>query len=159
MDAICFREANIDDDTTIARHFFQLWRDNDVPEASIQVNWLDTTLQFLDNARQTLAYTAFVAEINGEIVGSAGCQLFAGLYPHILAEQQRKYGYIWGVYVEPGYRQQGIAKRLTQMAIAHLQSLNCTRAILHASPSGKPLYNTLGFKKNNEMCLDLVSNS
>jgi ribosomal protein S18 acetylase RimI-like enzyme len=159
MDAICFREANLDDDQTIARHFFQLWRDNNVPEASIQVNWLETTVQFIQNARQTLAYKAFVAEINSEIVASAGCQLFAGLYPHILAEQQRKYGYIWGVYVEVAYRQQGIAKRLTQMAIAHLQSLNCTSAILHASPSGKPLYSSLEFKQSNEMRLDLISHS
>ncbi|BAY10056.1 GNAT family N-acetyltransferase [Calothrix sp. NIES-2098] len=156
MDAIRFREANIDDDTTIARHFFQLWRDNGVPEASMQVNWLETTLAFIDLARQTLAYKAFIAEINSEIVGSVGCQLFAGLYPHVLAEQQRKYGYIWGVYVEEAYRQQGIAKRLTQMAIAHLQSLNCTSAILHASPSGKPLYSNLGFRESNEMRLDLI---
>ncbi len=152
-----FRETNVDDDTTIARHFFQLWRDNDVPEASIQGNWLETTVEFIQNARQTLAYKGFVAEINGEIVGSAGCQLFAGLYPHVLSEQQRKYGYIWGVYVDAGYRQQGIAKRLTQMAIAHLQSLNCTRVILHASPHGKPVYSSLGFRETNEMSLDIVS--
>jgi ribosomal protein S18 acetylase RimI-like enzyme len=159
MDGICFREGNVNDDAAIARHFYQLWRDNNVPESLIQSNWLETTLEFIHNARQTLAYTAFVAEINSEIVGSAGCQLFAGLYPHLLAEQQRKYGYIWGVYVEPAYRQRGIAKRLTQMAIAHLQSLNCTSAILHASPSGKPLYTTLGFKESNEMRLDLISDS
>ena len=159
MDAISFRETNVDDDATIARHFFKLWRDNDVPQASIQANWLEITVEFIHNARHTLAYKGFVAEINGEIVGSVGCQLFAGLYPHVLSEQQRKYGYIWGVYVEPEYRQQGIAKRLTKMAIAHLQSLNCTRAILHASPSGKPVYSSLGFKETNEMSLDLVSNS
>jgi ribosomal protein S18 acetylase RimI-like enzyme len=159
MDAIWFRETNVNDDATIARHFFQLWLDNDVPQASIQANWLETTVQFIQNARQTLAYKAFVAEINGEIVGSAGCQLFAGLYPHVLTEQQRKYGYIWGVYVEAEYRQQGIAKRLTQMAIAHLESLNCNRVILHASPAGKPVYSSLGFKATNEMSLDIVSNS
>jgi ribosomal protein S18 acetylase RimI-like enzyme len=157
MDAIRFREANIDDDATIARHFFQLWRDNGVSEASIQADWLETILQFIAHARQTLAYKAFVAEINGEIVASVGCQLFAGLYPHVLTQQQRKYGYIWGVYVEPEYRQQGIAKYLTKMAIAHLQSLNCTNAILHASPAGQPVYSSLGFKASNEMRLDIVS--
>lgn len=159
MDVIRFREANVDDDATIARHFFQLWRDNGVPEASIQANWLETTRQFIAHARETLAYKAFTAEINGEIIASVGCQLFAGLYPHVLAEQQRKYGYIWGVYVEPGYRRQGIAKSLTQMAIAHLQALKCTSVLLHASPSGKPLYSNLGFQASNEMRLDIAFNS
>jgi ribosomal protein S18 acetylase RimI-like enzyme len=143
----------------IARHFFELWRDNDVPETSIHANWQDITQQFIDHARQTLAYKAFIAEINGTIVGSAGCQLFAGLYPLVLTESQRRYGYIWGVYVESGYRRQGIAKQLTQLAIAHLQSLNCTRVILHAAPSGKPLYSRLEFENSNEMRLDLTINS
>jgi ribosomal protein S18 acetylase RimI-like enzyme len=159
MDNIWFREANSNDDATIARHFFQLWRDNEIPETSIQANWREITQQFIENARETLAYKAFIAEIKGEIVGSAGCQLFAGLYPHALNEQQRKYGYIWGVFVESEYRQQGIAQRLTQMAIAHLQSLNCTSVILHASPAGKPLYSKLGFKASNEMRLDITANS
>ncbi|MBD2355214.1 GNAT family N-acetyltransferase [Tolypothrix sp. FACHB-123] len=159
MDAIRFREANIDDNTIIARHFFQLWRDNGVAEASIHSDWREITLVFIEQARQTLAYKAFIAEINSEIVASVSCQLFAGLYPHILAQQQRKYGYIWGVYVEEAYRQQGIAKRLTQMAIAYLQSLSCTSVILHASPAGKPLYSNLGFRESNEMRLDLISPS
>jgi len=55
---------------------------------------------------------AFLAEINGTVVGSASCQLFAGIYPHVLADAHRKYGYIWGVYVELSHRGQGIAKQL-----------------------------------------------
>jgi ribosomal protein S18 acetylase RimI-like enzyme len=154
--AIQFREATQQDDAAIARHFFQLWRDNRVPETRIQSNWLEITVQFIQQARQQLDYCAFLAESEGTIVGSAGCQRFAGLYPQVLTEQQRLYGYIWGVYVEPAYRQQGIAKALTQQTIAHLRSLHCTHAILHASPIGKPLYLGLGFIESNEMRLDLT---
>jgi GNAT superfamily N-acetyltransferase len=57
--------------------------------------------------------------------------------------------------VEPPYRGKGIAKNLTLVAIAHLKSLGCTRAILHASPLGKPVYDSLGFSASNEMRLDL----
>ena len=40
-------------------------------------------------------------------------------------------------------------------AIEYLKSIACTRVILHASPSGKPVYSSLGFSESNEMRLDL----
>lgn len=153
---INIREASSHEDSLIAEHFYQLWQDNDVPIHSIQSDWLDITLQFIERVRRELCYKAFVTEVDGTVVGSASCQLFAGLYPHVLAEQYRKYGYIWGVYVEPPHRGQGLAKKLTIMAIDHLKSLGCTRVILHASPLGKPVYSSLGFSPSNEMRLDLI---
>ena len=150
------REASAEEDSLIARHFYQLWRDNDVPPESIQSDWFEITLRFVEHARQELCYKAFLAEIDGQVVGSAGCQLFAGLYPLALTEQYRKYGYIWGVYVELPYRGQGIAKKLTGMAVDYLKSLGCMRVVLHASPSGKPVYSSLGFLDSNEMRLDLI---
>lgn len=153
---INIREANQQEDSLIATHFYQMWRDNDVPPQFIQSNWLEITVEFIKRARQELYYKAFVAEIDGEIVGSAGCQLFAGLYPQIQAEEYRKYGYIWGVYVEPPYRGQGIAKKLTGMTVDYLKSLGCTRVVLHASPSGKPVYSSVGFSQSNEMRLDMI---
>lgn len=152
---INIREASIKEDSVIAEHFYQLCRDNDVPTHSIQSEWLERTLQFIHHARQELYYKAFVAEIERVVVGSASCQLFSGLYPHILTNDYRKYGYIWGVYVEENYRGQGIGKHLTNRAINHLKELGCTRAILHASPLGKPVYSSLGFSESNEMRLDL----
>lgn len=152
---IYIREASLDEDVLIAEHFYKLWRDNNVPDNSINSNWLETVLQFISYASKELSYKAFLAEVDGLVVGSAGCQLFAGLYPIALADHYRKYGYIWGVYVEPPYRGQGIAKKLTNTTVDYLKSLNCTRAILHASPSGKPVYSSLGFSATNEMGLDL----
>ncbi|MBW4576895.1 MAG: GNAT family N-acetyltransferase [Aphanothece sp. CMT-3BRIN-NPC111] len=150
------REAFPHEDSLIAEHFYQMWLDNEVPANSIKADWLKITLKFIKQARQELAYKAFVALVEEQVVGSASCQIFTGLYPHILQETYRKYGYIWGVYVEPPYRGQGIAKKLTGMAVAHLKSLGCTRAMLHASPSGKPVYSSLGFSQTNEMWLDLI---
>ncbi len=152
---LTIREAQLQEDFLIAKHFYQMWRDNDVPGELIESNWLEITLKFINHVRQELAYKAFVAEVDGNFVGSASCQLFAGLYPHILKQEYRKYAYIWGVYVEPGYRGQGLAKKLMLEATNYLKSLGCTRAILHASPLGKPVYSGLGFSESNEMRLDL----
>ena len=153
---ITIREASQNEDSLIAQHFYQMWMDNDVPDESIRSDWLETTLQFINNARQDLFYQAFIAEVDGVAIGSASCQIFAGLYPQVLAENYRKYGYIWGVYVELAYRGKGIAKQLTNMAIAYLKSLGCTRVILHASPSGRQVYTSLSFFESNEMRLDLI---
>ena len=153
---INIREANQNEDSLIARHFYQMWLDNDVAAESIKSDWQEIILQFIDRARQDLFYQAFIAEVDGVAVGSTSCQIFAGLYPLALVENYRKYGYIWGVYVEPAYRRKGIAGQLTNMAIAYLKSLDCTRVILHASPSGKPVYTFLGFSESNEMRLDLI---
>lgn len=152
---ITIRETTLSEDSLIAQHFYQLWRDNDVPETAIDSNWLDITLNFITQARQELFYQAFVAEVNSVIVGSASCQLFSGLYPNVFTAEYRKFGYIWGVYVEPAYRKQGIAKKLTQSAIAYLKAIGCTRVVLNASPSGKPVYSNLGFVESNAMQLDL----
>lgn len=152
---ISLRETYPHEDTLIAKHFYHLWRDNDVPDGSIEPNWSDITIKFIARARQELSYKAFAIEVDGVVVGSTSCQLFAGLYPQILAGEYRKYGYVWGVYVEPAYRGRGFGKQLTQMAVDYLKSLGCTRAILHASPSGQPVYTGLGFVASNEMRLDL----
>jgi len=147
-------QALPENDSTIAQHFYQLWLDNDVSEDSIRDDWLDITLKFIEQARREVAFQAFIAEINGSIVGSASCQLYCGLYPSPFKLQHRKYGYIWNIYVESDYRRQGIATQLTKTAIDYLQDLDCTKAVLHASPFGKPVYESLGFVSNNEMVLD-----
>jgi ribosomal protein S18 acetylase RimI-like enzyme len=143
------------DDRQIAQHFYQMWLDNGIKPDEIQENWLEKTLIFINQARQNLEYQSFIAKVDSLIVGSVSCQLFSGLYPHILKETSRHYGYIWGVYVTPNYRHHGIGEKLTQQASHYLRSQGCTRVILHASPLGKPLYTRLGFQASNEMRLDL----
>ena len=150
------RETIPQEDSIIAEHFYQLWLDVGVPENSIKPNHHSLTLEFITQARQNLSYKGFVAEVDSVIVGSASCQLFTGLYSLILEEEYRKYGYIWGVYVQPSHRRKGIAKQLTNATIQHLKSINCTKAILNASPVGKPVYENLGFVPSNSMQLDLT---
>jgi ribosomal protein S18 acetylase RimI-like enzyme len=153
---IQIREATSPDNSLIAQHFSQLWRENGVPEDCVKSNWLDLTEQFIENARKELKFKAFIAEVDRVAAGSISCQLCAGLYPLVLTGNYREYGYIWNVYVEPEYRHQGLATKLTQQACNYLKSIGCTQAILHASPYGKSVYVKLGFVESNEMRLDLI---
>jgi GNAT superfamily N-acetyltransferase len=155
---IAIREATQQEDLIIAKHFYQMSKDLGVPDDNINPDWLDIILQFIEQACQDLFYKAFVAEVDGAIVGSASCQLYTikGLYPNILKQQSRKTGYIWGVYVEPSYRRQGIAKQLTSATVNYLKAIGCTRVRLDASVMGKPVYESLGFSSSNAMQLDLI---
>ncbi len=150
---VTINQANPEMDQIIAEHFYQLWLDNNVPEDLIDDDWLDITLKFIQHARQELKFQAFLAQVETEIVGSISCQLFAGLYPDIRCD--RNYGYIWNVYVKSDYRRQGIGTKLTNTAMDYLKSINCNKAVLHASPLGKPVYENIGFIPSNEMALDL----
>ncbi|MBD1910810.1 GNAT family N-acetyltransferase [Leptolyngbya sp. FACHB-16] len=149
------RTADLFEDLLLAEHFYYMWLDNAVPEEAISPDYPDIVQAFVTMARRDLDYAAFVAEVDGRVVGSAGCQRFEGLYPLILAPEFQCRGYVWGVYVEPAYRQQGIATRLMEAAIAHLKSIGCTEILLNASPSGKPIYERLGFVAANAMKLSL----
>ncbi|KYC40094.1 acetyltransferase [Scytonema hofmannii PCC 7110] len=152
---IIIKEATASQDFLIADHFYKMWLDLGVPDDEIAPDWMSLTLEFVEQARRDLSYKAFVAEVEGAVVGSASCQLYSGLHPNIIKQQHRKYGYIWGIYVEPSYRRQGIAKRLTSKAVTYLKEISCTQVRLNASPLGKPVYESLGFSSSNAMQLDL----
>lgn len=152
-----FRPGTPEEDAAIAQHFYRMWRDLGVDENHIQPDWLTVGLEFIDQARRTLSYQAFVAEAEGNIVGSVGGQRFAGLYPWIVSPEHRQYGYIWGVYVEPAYRNQGVATRLTQLMVDYLQGMGCTKVVLNAAPKARSLYQKLGFSESNLMELNFPS--
>ncbi len=157
LTALTVREGTPGEDGLIAQHFYALWQDLGVPDSDLQPDSLTICLEFIDQARRSLRYQSFVAEIEGAIVGSVSGQIFSGLYPAVLAPHHRQYGYIWGVYVEPAHRRQGIATQLTQRMVAYLTSLGCTQVVLNAAPGARSLYETLGFCDSNLMELTLTA--
>ena len=90
------RLAHVTEDAPIAENFRRMWAEYGL-DTHLAEDWLETTLTFIAHARETLEYAAFIAEIEGRPVGSAACQVFAGLYPSVFQPAKRKYGYIWGV--------------------------------------------------------------
>ena len=76
----------------------------------------------------------FVAEASdGTIVGTAS------------AVQHVDTGWVGLVFVAPARRGQGLGRRLTEVALRHLQALGCRSVLLAASALGLPIYERLGF--------------
>lgn len=146
------REAIESDEALIAEHLRRIAIELGTSPDSIREDWLEKTLQFIERARRELRYRGFVADIEGEVIASTSCQVLE-LYPMVSQEYQK--GYIWGVYVEPAYRRQGIATKLMREAVFYLKQIGCTKVVLHASNTGRFLYAKLGYIESNEMSINL----
>jgi GNAT superfamily N-acetyltransferase len=60
-------------------------------------------------------------------------------------------GNILNVYTEPAHRRQGMARPLMQVVLDWCRSNGVGAVILHASPDGRALDESLGFAATNEM--------
>jgi len=94
-------------------------------------------------------YRAWFAVVDGVIAGGAGLWLMDWL-PHLIATGAPR-GNIVNVYTRPPYRRRGIARGLVQKALSWCRESGVTYVILHASPEGRPVYQSMGFRETNEM--------
>lgn len=81
--------------------------------------------------------------------------------PHPEHPTQDKRGYVLNVFVEPDYRNRGLARELMTLAEAEFAARGACYAVLHATAKGKPLYQGLGWNGTTEMAktLDMSSHS
>jgi GNAT superfamily N-acetyltransferase len=86
---------------------------------------------------------------DGQAVGGAGV-----LLRPILPRPGATHGpeaIVLNVYVERDFRLRGIARALMQALLDWCKAEGIRRIVLHATPSGRPLYEALGFAATNEM--------
>jgi len=148
------RPATIDDADTLVRHRYAMFHDmghsdtTALDEMCVRFKpWVIDRM----NAGEYLAWLAVAP--SGDIAAGAGLWLMDWL-PHMVAKGARR-GNIVNVYTEPAYRRRGLAKRLVLTALACSREHGADAVILHASPDGRALYESLGFKPTNEMRIHL----
>ena len=96
---------------------------------------------------------AWVVEAGRRIVASGAVSFSVWLpRPNDLTE---RLAYLHSVYTEPEFRRHGLARRIVRTAIDACRAAGLRRLTLHASDSGRPLYELLGFLSTNEMRLVL----
>lgn len=95
-------------------------------------------------------YMAWLATApDGTVAAGAGLWLM-DWPPHMLGKSARR-GNILNVYTESRFRRQGLARALMEITLLWCRENQIDTVILHASPEGKPLYESLGFRPTNEM--------
>jgi ribosomal protein S18 acetylase RimI-like enzyme len=143
------RTLRADDLELICRHREAMFRDagrsDDVlaPMTAHFREWLKPRLH--DGT-----YFGFVMSHDGKPVAGIGLMLI-DWPPHPEHPAQDKRGYVLNVFVEPEYRQRGLARELMKLADAEFVRRDVRYAILHATEKGKPLYQGLGWNGTTEM--------
>jgi ribosomal protein S18 acetylase RimI-like enzyme len=145
------------DDPVIADCFGKMWRDSPVPPEALVDDWFERTMVFIEAARADGTFLSYLAQSDGEAVGSLAVQQFSGLYPDVLRTSYRRHAYVWGVFVSTERRREGIASALVERSLADLRRAGYSRVLLHASVMGSPVYEALGFTSTNEMQIDMAA--
>jgi len=81
---------------------------------------------------------------DGQVVST--CGVVIDRHPPTPHNLSGRIGYLMNVVTEPDYRRQGLARRIIQAALRWLDEQGIQRVTLHATESGQPLYQSLGFE-------------
>jgi GNAT superfamily N-acetyltransferase len=118
---------------------------------------LESCTEYMAKALARGEYVGWVAQLTAPshpVIGGAGVQ-FRPLLPRTDPTGQVLLvgleGLVLNVYVDQAHRRQGVARRLMETLIRWAPGAGIVRLVLHASPDGRPLYESLGFRAGNEM--------
>jgi GNAT superfamily N-acetyltransferase len=144
------RRAAIDDAPIIARQRAAMFRD--------MGDLIGDDIAKLENAsfvyvRQMMAerrYLGWLAERQGNVVAGAG-MIINQLLPRPGAIEGGAQALICNVYCEPEHRRRGLARALITTMLEWCKRERMAKIVLHASPDGRPLYESLEFVQTNEM--------
>jgi GNAT superfamily N-acetyltransferase len=110
--------------------------------------------EYFSEALRLGTYKAWLAETPKARVVAGGGIVIAN-WPGYPGESLAKRAWILNMYTEPEARRHGIAKQLLQTMLDWCRNEGFRNVSLHASPVGRPLYESLGFQPTNEMRLPL----
>ncbi len=148
------RRASAADLETLVAHRREMFRDmgysDDVTLDSMAAKFRGWLLQRM-NSGDYFAWLAVAPD--GPVAAGAGLWLMDWI-PHMIGQGARR-GNILNVYTHETFRRRGLARELMEAILVWCRENAIDTIILHASPQGKALYESMGFKSTNEMRLHL----
>ncbi len=114
--------------------------------------WRERYLRFFGDLMSGGRAQFFVAEIAGQLIGSAAVYKLVNHRSSIVLGQS---AYVSTVYVRPQFRRRGIARALMEQIVAWARHNGCEVVRLRTSPGGRVLYESLGFRQSDELELRL----
>ena len=149
------REANETDAALVARHRRLMFEEIHLTDDAAALDAM--TAEFEPWCRQRLRtgeYRHWFAEREGHVAAGAGVWLFA--WPSAPLDIKGRRGNILNVWTEIPFRKQGLARRMTQVAIECCRQHGVRTVTLTASKFGRHLYESMGFQQTNDMKLLLL---
>jgi GNAT superfamily N-acetyltransferase len=158
--AFLIRRATRDDAAVIARHRAEMFRDMGTLPASLYDALVAESIRYLETAIPEGEYIGWLAsarETSDTVIAGAGVQRRRTL-PHPPRDPglpvALAYGYqaiVLNVFTERAWRRHGLARRLMEEILVWAREARLDTLVLHASPQGRALYESLGFVQTNEM--------
>jgi GNAT superfamily N-acetyltransferase len=148
------RTANLGDLKHILHHRRAMFEEMGYRDPAVLDQVEQSSQEYFIEALRTGAYKAWLAEDStGHIVAGGG--IVIANWPGFPGETLAKRAWILNMYTEPEARRRGIAKQLLKVIIDWCRTAGFRAISLHASPAGRPLYQSAGFLPTNEMRLTL----
>jgi GNAT superfamily N-acetyltransferase len=138
------RQANLNDLEVLVELRLALLREagnleSDTPTAALA----EAIRQYLSKNLPTGKFVAWVAQMNGKIVGTSGVVMFER--PPVNGNLSGLEAYVMNIYTVPTWRGKGVATALLEEIISYLKKTDARRIWLHATEDGKRLYEKFGF--------------
>jgi GNAT superfamily N-acetyltransferase len=144
------RSATTADLDTLVAHRREMFLDMGYNDGDAMTSMSNRFRVWLRDHMDTGAYLAWLAvAADGAIAAGTGLWLM-DWPPHMIGQSARR-GNILNVYTAADYRRRGLARELMQTALLWCRENKIDTVILHASPTGKSLYESMGFAATNEM--------
>ena len=156
MKGLSIRRATAADAGVLARHRADMFRDMGQLTDDLRGTLVEAARAYFAAAIPDGRYVAWVAEVEGTVVGGAGVQLRELLprpAPGGRALVRGPQGLILNVFTERAWRRRGVAAALMRELLGWCRANGIESLVLHASADGRPLYERLGFTPTNEMRL------
>lgn len=153
-DGFAIRPATTADLDTLVEHRRGMFQDMGYTDEAAMRSMAEKFCVWLLEKMNSGEYLAWLA-IAPDATIAAGTGLWLMDWPpHMIGRGVRR-GNILNVYTHPKHRRRGLARELMQVALDWCNQNGVDTVILHASPSGRTLYESLGFAPTNEMRLRL----
>jgi len=146
------RHAVIEDAPIIARHRAAMFRDMGDVSGDDVARLESASLVYLRQMMAERRYLGWFVEHKGEVVVGGGL-VVSQLLPRPGALDGGAQALIVNVYCEPEHRRRGLARALMKAMLDWCKRERIANVVLHASREGRPLYESLGFVRTNEMRL------
>jgi GNAT superfamily N-acetyltransferase len=148
------RPASTADVDTLAAHRRAMFVDMGYNDAAALDSMTTKFRPWVHDRMESQVYLAWlVVASDGSIAAGAGLWLMDWL-PHMIGNGVRR-GNIVNVYTDEKFRRRGLARCLMDTALLWCRENGIDTVILHASPLGKDLYESMGFTQTNEMRMRL----
>lgn len=151
---IKIRRARAEDLKHILHHRLAMFEEMGFRDGAVLDRVEAVSREYFTEAFRARTYLGWMAEdSNGKVVGGGG--IVVADWPGFPGESHAKRAWILNMYTEPEARRCGVARRVMQAMVGWCRDEGYGSVSLHASESGRPLYESMGFQPSNEMSLEL----